>query len=85
MNPANLSASEVLRMCQPETELERRLFDLVSGLYEEVLYFNTKPEQDCDCDECEDCDESIDSVRAAVDLIESGRIDDAIRRLKALI
>lgn len=86
MNPANLSANEVLRMCNPSTDLEKRLFDLVSELDDEIESLNSQQSQeDCDCDECEDFCDELDEIRSAIDLIEQGRVDDAVKKLKALV
>lgn len=89
MNISALTAKEVLRMCEPVTDLEKRLFDLVSELQEDVDDLKDLPAQpSCDCcsqDSCDDCDETAAQIESAVDKIESGKIEDGLTILKRLM
>jgi hypothetical protein len=86
MNPSTLTAKEVLRMCSPETDLERRLFDLVNELQDdldsanyELAHADVHEEFDC-----EDCDETANLISLAVYKLEAGEIQGALSILKGL-
>lgn len=87
MNIANLSAKEVLRICAPETELEKKLFEMCDSLAssaDEAAAEYQDAQDKLDNYECETCDETADSIRQAIDLIEEGRTADGLKILKAI-
>lgn len=80
MNISILTAKEVLRMCDPVTNLEKRLFDLVSELQNEVSYLEDLPSSD-DCDSCESIQKKVTD---AIKQIEVGKASDALNILRAI-
>lgn len=87
MNVSILSASEVLRMCEPVTDLERRLFEITQELQSDLDYEKQRPVESCDycsSDDCSECESKIDDIESAIDLIESGKVDDALKKLKSI-
>ncbi len=88
MNPNNLSVKEVLRLCQPQTDMEKRLLEIAEELQDDVDGLQSQVrEMEIEMEDlpCENCEERQNKVRSAVDLIESGKVDDAVKILKELI
>jgi hypothetical protein len=91
MNISALTAKEVMRICQPETELERRLFEINAELQGEAE--DAKEAADQLSNELENSisqeyhHELMDEIKAKVDLalkeIDCGRIDKAKERLES--
>lgn len=84
MNVSALTAQEVLRMCLPETELEKRLFELVSELQDDLDFANIPSEPEYQDDYCDECDDKLSDIEDAIELIESGRVDDGVDKLKRI-
>lgn len=87
MKISSLSAEEVLRMCLPETELEKRLFELASALSDKL---DSKREEinnltmQLDDDYCDECTDKVNSIERAIDLIKSGKVDDGLKCLEQI-
>lgn len=85
MNLSALTAKEVMRICQPETELEKRLFEINQELLDEA--YDAKEASDQLKGELEDSvsqDDYYDlvkAIRSAISEIESGQIEKAKTRL----
>jgi len=87
MNPANLSAKEVLRMCIPETDLEKRLFELVTDLEFENTELQHDLDQvsnELDSYDCDTCRETTNEIELAISILESGKADECLKILKAI-
>lgn len=87
MNPANLSAKEVLSMCIPETDLEKRLFNLVAELESDADSLKYRLDQvsnELDSYDCDTCREAADEIELAISILESGRADECLKILKAI-
>ncbi len=88
MNPTNLSAKEVLRLCKPETDLEKRLLEIAEELQDDVdCYHSLVKEMEIEMESlpCDNCEERQEKIYSAIDLIESGKVADAVKILKELI
>lgn len=88
MNPANLTAKETLRICTPITDLELRLFDIASDLQDELDSARSELAENefiYNHDDCSRCENTAGAIRSVIDLIESGKIDDGLKKLKAII
>jgi hypothetical protein len=87
MNPANLSAKEVLRMCIPETDLEKRLFELVTELESDAADLQSdldRVSNDLDQYDCDTCHETTNEIELAISVLESGKADECLKILKAI-
>jgi hypothetical protein len=87
VNPSTLTAKEILRMCSPSTDLEVRLFGIVKDLQDDLDDALDAHSDSCDCcswDDCEDCQIKVDYVESAIGLIESGKVQDGLEKLKAI-
>lgn len=88
MNPANLSAKEVLRLCQPETDLEKRLLEIAEELQDDVDGYQSQVREmeiEMESLPCDNCEERQNKIYSAIDLIESGKVADSVKVLKELI
>jgi len=88
MNPHNLSVKEVLRLCQPQTDMEKRLLEIAEELHDDVdgLQYQVREMQiEMENLPCDNCEERQNKIYSAIDLIESGKVDDAVKILKELI
>lgn len=87
MNISALTAKEVLRMCEPVTELEKRLFDMCSELQNDIddaIHDRDVALNDLDCYECDSCEDKISDIERAVGLIKSGKVDDGVQILERI-
>lgn len=87
MNLSNLSADEVLRICNPETELEKRLFSICTNIEQDLKDIkseNRDLSQVIENYTCENCSEIDRQIESAISMIESGRIDEAVRMLNSI-
>lgn len=87
MNISSLSAEEVLRMCSPETELEKKLFGLVSSLssdLEDEMESHNSVRLQMEDDYCDECTDKVHSIECAIDLIKSGKVDDGLKCLEQI-
>ena len=84
MNISILTAAEVLRICDPQTDLEKRLFEIAQELQQELDIISQPVEPDYGDDDCDDCDDKMGEIQDAIDLIESGKVDDALKKLKSI-
>ncbi len=90
MNLSALTAKEVMRICHPETELERRLFDIVSEVQSELDDAIDERDQavnelNNDSISMDDYRDLIDEIRGAIMAIESGKADEAREILESAI
>jgi len=91
MNLSALTAKEVLRICAPETDLEKRLFDICNELEGEAQEAKEDADQarrELDNDDSissDDWSELVRAVRSAIENIESGKVDDAKKILEKAI
>lgn len=83
MNISILTTKEVLRICHPETELEKRLFAIAEEQAAEILYLEDLP-QGQEYDDCDECESKLNGIEDAISLIESGKIDDALKKLQSI-
>lgn len=86
MNLSALTAREVLRICTPETDLERRLFDICKELEGEADDAKDNEKQarhDLEDYEC-DCDDNSAEIKRAIELIDSGKVNDGVNILKRI-
>ena len=90
MNLSALTAREVLRICTPETNLERRLFDICNELEGEAQEAKEDADQarreldNYDSDLYDDIKDIRASVQRAIDLINSGKVSDGVNILKEI-
>jgi hypothetical protein len=87
MNLTHLSADEVLRICTPETELEKRLFSICASLEQDIKDMKSENSdlsqalENYNCDNCDDVERKVDE---AVSIIKSGKIDEAVKLLNTI-
>lgn len=84
MNISILTAAEVLRVCDPQSDLEKRLFDIAQELQQDLDIASQPVEPDYGDDDCDECDNKMSDIEVAIDLIESGKIDDALKKLQSI-
>jgi len=90
MNLSALTAREVLRICVPETDLERRLFDICKELEGESDDAKDDAEQarreleNHDCDLYDDIRDMKSAIKKVCDLIEQGKTQDGVNILKEI-
>ena len=90
MNLSALTAREVLRICAPETDLEKRLFDICNDLEGEAQEAKEDADQarreldNYDSDLYDDIKDIRTSAQRAVDLINSGKVSDGVNILKEI-
>lgn len=85
MNLSALTAKEVVRICQPETELEKRLFEINQELLDEAYYAKESADQLKgeleDSVSQDDFDDIVREIESVISEIESGKIEKAKTRL----
>lgn len=88
MNPSNLSDKEVLRICIPESPLEKRLFEMCDSLADEASDLQSELnslQQAYDDYAYELSDEASDEIRGAITLIKAGKSKEAIDKLEHIL
>lgn len=85
MNLSILSADEVLRMCSPQSELEARLFSICNDLQSEVIDLKDQLKPKIDDDYCEECSDKVYAIREAIELINSGKVQDGVDALEDMV
>jgi predicted translin family RNA/ssDNA-binding protein len=88
VNPFNLSDQEVLRICIPNSDLEKRLFDMCEPLADKVheLVQELKDmQQEYDDHVYQLSDESSDEIMDAISLIKAGKNEEAIDKLEGIL
>lgn len=84
MNISNLTAKEIINYCAPETDLERRIFDHLISLQDDLDSSESAlQELGRNQEDCEECDSHIQAIVDSLELIEGGRVVDAAERLRA--
>jgi hypothetical protein len=86
MNLSALTATEVMRICAPETELEKRLFDIckeLEGEADDAKDNEKQAKNELEDYEC-DCYDNSDEIKRAIDLIDSGKVNDGVNILKRI-
>ena len=90
MNLSALTAKEVMRICQPETDLEKRLFDIINEIQSDL----ESAQEDLDgaihalendSVSFDDWNSLVRSVRSAIREIESGKVDSAKKILESAL
>ena len=86
----SLTEKEVMRICRPETELERRLFEIVNDIQSELD--NAEDERDSairmleeDSISMDDYRDLVKEINRAIGAIASGKPDDARGILESAI
>jgi len=87
MNLNNLSVKEVLRLCRPETDMEKRLLEIAEELQDDAEGWQSQAREleiDLDNFDCSNCDDTKYKIRNAIELIESGKANDAVIILRGI-
>lgn len=80
MNLSALTAKEVMRICHPETELEKRLFEIIN----EIDYQEHRDDVIRAIDSSENFEESYDAIKMTAKLAIE-QINKAIEKLEGVL
>jgi len=84
MNLSALTDKEVLRMCAPESDLEKRLLNIAIDLQDNLDFANMPSEPEYEDDYCSDCESKINEIDGAISLIEDGKVSDGVAKLRRI-